>query len=180
MEFFLRIIYFLILFVPFLDTVFGNSIWSIHENFPIVMGFVLQFIAGISLFIYTGGRGEGNHIKIQTGYILFFLGLSGSYYSGKSLYLPFFWELSTLGAFLIFLAGKHRKSSTMSLIALVGASGISCSFLAGWVLLPDGNKFGVIFFLSALLVKSAFSVMHLWYPDLHEGSPHPHPQPSVE
>lgn len=144
---------------------------DIQENLPSIVGLSIQVLAGIGIFLFTGDRNGGRFRLLQFGYILFFSGLTGSYLSGKSLYLPFFWEFSTVGGFLVFIASEYRKSTTKSLIALLGASGISCTLLASWVLLPDGDPRGVLYFLLALLVKSAFSVLHVWYPDLHEGSP---------
>lgn len=171
MDFILRVIYLITILLPVY--LLGNFFVprGLDENLPLAIGVVLQVLAGIAIFLYSGKRDGEKYSLVQFGYILFFAGLTGSYFSGKSLYLPFFWEFSTLGGFLVFLASEHRHATTMSLIALLGASGISCTLLASWVLLPDGNPYGIAYFLLALLIKSAFSVLHLWYPDLHEGSP---------
>ncbi len=145
--------------------------WNLSQHLPLVMGLVLQAILGISIFLFSIGENSHRKSGVALGYSLFFMGLSGSYLSGKSLYLPFFWELSSLGAFLVYTSIHFNFAKTKSIISLYIASGASGIFLACWIFLPDNHVVGNIFLLLALLLKSAFSIFHLWYPDLHEGAP---------
>ena len=169
-----NILKFLLLFVLFSPLFFMGEAgfnWRLSSEFPLIIGLILQAVTGFSIFLYSLGEESKNQKGILFGYILFFSGLAGSYFSGRTIYLPFSWELSTLGAFLVYTSESYSKLKTKSLIALYTASGVSGILLTCWVFLPPENSVGNIFFLVALLIKSAFSFFHLWYPDLHEGSP---------
>jgi len=145
--------------------------WHLSSHFPLITGLLLQAVTGFSIFLYSLGEESKNRNGVLIGFILFFSGLAGSYFSGRTIYLPFCWELSTLGAFVVYSSETYSKLKTKSLIALYTASGVSGILLTCWVFLPPDNSVANIYFLVAVLIKSAFSFFHLWYPDLHEGSP---------
>ncbi len=167
----LRILFLATLVLPLIFMGEYGLNWLLSSHFPLIIGLILQAVTGFSIFLYSLGEESEYRNGILFGYILFFLGLAGSYYAGRTVFLPFFWELSTLGAFLVYTSKAYSKLRTKSLISLLTASGISGILLTCWVFLPVENFMGNIFFLIALLIKSAFSFFHLWYPDLHEGSP---------
>ncbi len=167
----LRILFIATLVLPLIFMGEYGLNWFLSSHFPLIIGLILQAVTGFSIFLYSLGEESENRNGILFGYILFFSGLAGSYYAGRTIFLPFFWELSTLGAFSVYTSKSYSKLRTKSLISLYTASGISGILLTCWVFLPVENFMGNIFFLIALLIKSAFSFFHLWYPDLHEGSP---------
>jgi formate hydrogenlyase subunit 3/multisubunit Na+/H+ antiporter MnhD subunit len=166
-----RSLFFISLLAPLL--LLGNSGlgWNLQEHFPLIFGICLQSLVGFSIFLFTIGENSHRKAGVSLGYSLFFIGLSGSYFSGRSLFLPFFWELSSLGAFLVYTSIHFNLAKSKSIISLYIASGASGIFLASWIFLPENHAIGNLFLLLALLLKSAFSVLHLWYPDLHEGAP---------
>ena len=61
------------------------------EDFPILFGLLLQGILGNIILFYVRGYEHKNLNKIFFGYFIFFLGLSGSYLSGKNFLLLFFY-----------------------------------------------------------------------------------------
>ncbi|NUM41525.1 MAG: formate hydrogenase [Leptospiraceae bacterium] len=142
------------------------------EDFPIFVGLLLQVLIGNAILFYIRGYEKDKKPlpKIYFGYFLFFLGLSGSFLAGKTIWLLIFWETSTFGA--IFIFGNHflGDKENGSLIALFAVSGISLIFLAMWVFLPH-SKIGIQFLLIGLLAKGGFSGMHLWLPEAHSGPP---------
>jgi formate hydrogenlyase subunit 3/multisubunit Na+/H+ antiporter MnhD subunit len=169
-----NILKFSLLFVLFFPLLLIGEMglnWHLSSHFPLITGLLLQAVTGFSIFLYSLGEESKNRNGVLIGYILFFSGLAGSYFSGRSIYLPFCWELSTLGAFVVYSSETYSKLKTKSLIALYTASGVSGILLTCWVFLPPDNSVANIYFLVAVLIKSAFSFFHLWYPDLHEGSP---------
>jgi formate hydrogenlyase subunit 3/multisubunit Na+/H+ antiporter MnhD subunit len=141
------------------------------SDFPMLFGLVLQAIIGNLILFYAKGYEHKNLIKIFFGYFIFFMGLSGSYLAGKSFWLLFFWEVSTVGAVFIYFGGPLSVKAIRSLVALFIASSISMVFLCVWVFLPIGNTAGFYFLVAALLVKSAFSGLHYWLPEAHSGPP---------
>lgn len=145
-------------------------IWN-FENFPTILGLSLQTIVGLSIYLYTDDETNDKDWEVPVGYLLLYAGLAGAYLSGKTILLPIFWELSTFGALIVYSGLPFHEKRTKSLIALFTGSGISAILLATWVYLPNGNTFGIYSLLLGLLIKSAFSITHSWYPDLHEGSP---------
>ena len=169
-----NILKFLLLFVLFFPLLLMGEMglnWHLSSHFPLITGLLLQAVTGFSIFLYSLGEESKNRNGVLIGFILFFSGLAGSYFSGRTIYLPFCWELSTLGAFVVYSSETYSKLKTKSLIALYTASGVSGILLTCWVFLPPDNSVANIYFLVAVLIKSAFSFFHLWYPDLHEGSP---------
>ena len=168
---FLRFLFGITLILPLFILGEGFVEWTFITHFPLMLGVIIQTITGVSIFIYIQSKEEGHPILLHIGYILFFSGLTGSYFAEKSLYLPFCWELSTLGAFIIFASGQFLSSMTKSLISLFLASGVSAILLTCWVILPQDHPWGNMFLLLGLLLKTGFSFLHIWYPDLHEGSP---------
>ncbi|MBK6605128.1 MAG: formate hydrogenase [Leptospiraceae bacterium] len=141
------------------------------EDFPILFGLLLQGILGNIILFYVRGYEHKNLNKIFFGYFIFFLGLSGSYLSGKNFLLLFFWEISTVGAIFIYLGGPFTVKGIRSIVALFLASSISMVLLCVWIFLPDNDPTGFYFLLFALLIKSAFSGLHLWLPEAHSGPP---------
>ena len=63
-------------------------------DFPIFFGITLQSILGNFILLYARGDESKDKFKLLIGYFLFFTGLSGSYLSGKSIWLPVFWDRS--------------------------------------------------------------------------------------
>jgi formate hydrogenlyase subunit 3/multisubunit Na+/H+ antiporter MnhD subunit len=141
------------------------------KEFPLFVGLSLQALIGNLIFIYARGYEQRKLSKIFLGYLIFFLGLSGSYLAGKSFWLLFFWEISTVGAILIYLGGPFTTKGIRSIVALFLASSISMVFLCVWIFLPDNDSVGFNFLLVGLLIKSAFSGLHYWLPEAHSGPP---------
>ncbi|MBK8399155.1 MAG: formate hydrogenase [Leptospiraceae bacterium] len=141
------------------------------NDFPILFGLVLQAILGNIVLFYVRGYEHKNINKIFLGYFIFFLGLSGSYLAGKNFALLFFWEISTVGAIFIYLGGPFSNKGIRSIVALFLASSISMVLLCVWIFLPENDPTGFYFLLFALLIKSAFSGLHLWLPEAHSGPP---------
>jgi formate hydrogenlyase subunit 3/multisubunit Na+/H+ antiporter MnhD subunit len=157
----------------FLPIPFGSFLGRnfFGEDFPILFGLGLQAILGNIILFYVRGYEHKNLNKIFLGYFIFFLGLSGSYLSGKNFLLLFFWEISTVGAIFIYLGGPFTVKGIRSIVALFLASSISMVLLCVWIFLPDNDTTGFYFLLFALLIKSAFSGLHLWLPEAHSGPP---------
>lgn len=144
---------------------------AVGEDFPIFFGLTLQAVAGSVILLYARGYEHKNQIKIYIGYLIFFLGLSGSYLSGKTFLLLFFWEISTVGAIFIYLGGEFSEKAIKSIVNLFLASSISMILLCVWIFLPDNDRTGFYFLLAALMLKSAFSGLHFWLPPAHSGPP---------
>lgn len=166
---FLHILIGLSLFLPlFIGVKMGKDFMGI--DFPILFGITLQSILGNFILLYARGDESKDKFKLLIGYFLFFTGLSGSYLSGKSIWLPVFWEVSSLGAILFYFGQGFHERAVKSILALFLASCTSMIFIASWVFLPEG-KTGYSFLMIGLLIKSAFSLMHMWYPEAHIGTP---------
>jgi formate hydrogenlyase subunit 3/multisubunit Na+/H+ antiporter MnhD subunit len=140
-------------------------------DFPLLFGLTLQAFLGNIVLFYVRGYEHKNLNKIFFGYFIFFFGLSGSYLAGKNFLLLFFWEISTVGAIFIYLGGPFTVKGIRSIVALFLASSISMVLLCVWIFLPDNDTTGFYFLLIALLLKSAFSGLHLWLPEAHSGPP---------
>ncbi len=149
---------------------FGKSL--IGEDFPVFVGLLLQMIIGNLILFYARGYVEKKEklVKIYMGYFLFFAGITGSYLVGKSVWLLFFWEISTFGSVFLFSENNFGEKEIRSIIALFAVSGISLVFVAAWVFLPDG-VIGLRFLLFGLLIKGGFSGMHFWLPEEQAGAP---------
>jgi formate hydrogenlyase subunit 3/multisubunit Na+/H+ antiporter MnhD subunit len=167
---FFQITFLISLIVPFLYVLQLYSTWNLTNSY-LWIGLSIQFLIGLSIYIYSFTENKTKSYLIPLGYTLFFLGLSGSYFSDKSILLPIFWELSTFGSILVYLGLPFKEKRSKSLVSLFIGSGISAVFITGWVFLPDENPYGKGFLLLAFLIKSGFSIVHAWYPDLHEGAP---------
>ncbi|MCB1189366.1 MAG: formate hydrogenase [Leptospiraceae bacterium] len=157
----------LILPIP-IGTYMGKDFLGI--DFPLFMGLVIQAIVGNIILLYVRGYEHDKLKQIFIGYFLFFGGLSGSYLAGKSSWLWFYWELTTLGAFFIYSGQGYSIKAIRSLIALFLGSGISMVLIAAWVFLPEGTV-GYTFLLGGVLIKAAFSTAHIWLPEAHSGPP---------
>jgi hydrogenase-4 component B len=139
-------------------------------DLPIFFGLILQTILGSIILLYSNGYETKEKNKVSIGYFLFFLGLSGSFLSGKSIWLCIFWEVSSLGAFLVYAGQGYSPKAIKSIVALFLASSISMFFISAWVFLPDSNL-SFSFLIIGLLIKSAFSILHVWYPEAYVGTP---------
>lgn len=140
-------------------------------DFPLFFGLLLQALIGNIILFYARGYEHKNEIKILFGYLVFFFGLSGSYLAGKSFWLLFFWEISTVGAIFIYFGGPFTIKGIRSIVALFLASSISMVLLCVWIFLPLDSTAGFYFLVAALLIKSAFSGLHYWLPEAHSGPP---------
>lgn len=140
------------------------------NDFPLFFGLSLQAVIGTVILIYVRGYEKEDLSSIYFGYLLLYMGLSGAYLSGKTFWFPAFWELSTLGILFLYKGETYTVKSIKSMIALFLASSTSMAFLAAWVFLPDGVP-GTILLLIGLLIKSGFSGLHMWYPEMHSGAP---------
>ncbi|MCB1143399.1 MAG: formate hydrogenase [Leptospiraceae bacterium] len=147
------------------------SLEFLGKDFPIFFGLLIQAVVGNLILFYVRGYESKNLNKIYLGYFIFFLGLSGSYLLGKSFWLLFFWELSTIGAIFIYLGGSFTEKAIKSIVALFLASSISMIFLCVWIFFPEEDPNGFYFLLIGLLIKSAFSGLHFWLPEAHSGPP---------
>jgi len=157
------------LFLPFfLGWKLGKDFFGL--DFPIFFGLCLQAFLGNFILIYAKSDESKDRLKVMIGYLLFFTGLSGSFLAGKSIWLPVFWEVSTLGAVLLYFGQGFHEKAVKSVLALFLASCTSMVFIASWVFLPEG-KAGYAFLMIGLLIKSAFSLAHIWYPEAHIGTP---------
>ena len=166
---FLHVITGLSLFFP----LFWGWQWGkdfIGLDFPIFFGISLQAVLGNFILLYVRGDEGQERFKILIGYFLFFTGLSGSYLAGKTVWLPVFWEVSTIGTILLYTGQGFSAKSIKSILAMFLASSVSMVFIASWVFLPEG-KFGYGLLMIGLLIKSAFSLLHMWYPEAHQGTP---------
>lgn len=139
-------------------------------DFPLLFGLCIQAIVGNFILVYARGYKTKEREKILFGYLLFFAGLSGAYLAGKNIWLPVFWEVSTLGSIFIYLGQGFSYKAIRSVLALFLASSASMVFLAAWVFLPEG-KLGYSFLMLGLLIKAAFSLFHMWLPEAHAGPP---------
>ncbi|HMV42581.1 MAG TPA: proton-conducting transporter membrane subunit [Leptospiraceae bacterium] len=139
-------------------------------DFPLLFGLCIQAVIGNFILIYARGYETKERGKIIFGYFLFFAGLSGAYLAGKTIWLPVFWEISTLGSLFIYLGQGFSVKAIRSVLALFLASSTSMVFLASWVFLPEG-KLGYSFLMLGLLIKAAFSLFHMWLPEAHAGPP---------
>lgn len=139
-------------------------------DFPIFFGLSLQAVLGNFILLYARGDEEKDKFKLLIGYLLFFTGLSGSYLAGKSVWLPVFWEVSTLGTILVYFGQGFHERAVKSILAMFLASCTSMVLIASWVFLPEG-KLGYSLLMIGLLIKSAFSLTHMWYPEAHLGTP---------
>ncbi|MCE9500399.1 MAG: formate hydrogenase [Leptospira sp.] len=157
----------LLLSIP-LGIHFGKDFMG--ADFPLGFGLLLQIFIGIPILIYVRGYEKIHHTRISFGYFLFFIGLTGSYLISKSVWLLFFWELSTFGAILFYRGKDFDQGSVRSIVTLFIASGISMIFLSAWVFLPPG-KTGLIFLTFGLLVKAGFIGFHFWVPEAYSGGP---------
>ncbi len=166
---FLRILIGLSLFFPiFLGQHWGKDFMGL--DFPLFFGLLLQAILGNFVLIYVRGYETKEHASILVGYFLFFAGLSGAYLAGKSIWLPVFWEISTIGSLLIYLGQGFTPKAIRSILALFLASSVSMIFLTAWVFLPEGIL-GYSFLMIGLLIKASFSLVHMWLPEAHAGPP---------
>ncbi|MBK8395309.1 MAG: formate hydrogenase [Leptospiraceae bacterium] len=157
------------LFAPFfVGSHLGKDFSGI--DFPLFFGLSVQAIVGNFILVYVRGDEVREKLKIFTGYLLFFTGLSGSYLAGKTVWLPVFWEVSTIGAVLIYFGQGFHEKAIKSILSLFLASGASMIFISAWVFLPEG-KTGYSFLMIGLLIKSTFSLFHMWYPEAHTGTP---------
>ena len=75
-----------------------------------------------------------------------------------------------MGAVLLYFGQGFHEKAVKSVLALFLASCTSMVFIASWVFLPEG-KAGYAFLMIGLLIKSAFSLAHIWYPEAHIGTP---------
>lgn len=141
------------------------------ENLTILFGLVLQGFLGSFIFFYIRGYEVKNQNLVYFGYSIIFLGLSGAYLSEKSVWFLFFWELSTIGTILIYLGDKLKATNILSIVSLLIASGTSLVFLAFWVFSEPESSIGNYCLLIGLLLKSAFSGLHLWLPEAYSGAP---------
>ena len=169
----MNIMHFLTGFSLFLPILIGYQMDKnyLGKDFPLLFGLSLQAIIGNVILVYARGYEHKKLPKIFLGYLIFFMGLSGSYLTGKSFWLLFFWEISTVGAILIYLGGPFTIRGIRSIVALFLASSISMVFLCVWIFLPDNDAIGFNFLLIGLLIKSAFSGLHYWLPEAHSGPP---------
>lgn len=159
----------LALFLPFaIGFQIGKDFFGL--DFPLFFGLVLQAVLGNFILLYARGDETKERIKVLIGYFLFFTGLSGSYLVGKSIWLPVFWEVSTIGSVLIYFGQGITRKAIKSIIALFLASSISMLLISGWVFLPE-TAIGYSLLMYGLLIKSAFSLFHMWYPEAHQGTP---------
>lgn len=160
---------FFILYSPlFLGRWFGRDF--LGQDFPLFFGLLLQSILGSILLIYVYGYEDlKKRMPVFIGYSIFFIGLVGSYLSGKTIWLCLFWEVSSFGIFYIVAIEGFNKDSLRSLIALFFASTVSMFFIAAWVFLPE-SKLAHTFFIIGLLIKTSFSIFHIWYPEAHSGA----------
>lgn len=139
-------------------------------DFPIFVGLILQAILGNFILYYVKGyEGKARNL-VFVGYFIFFLGLSGAYLSGKTIWIAFWWEVSTVGAIFLYSGTGFGKKTISSFIALSLASSISAIFLLAWVFLPE-SRLGYQFLMAALMLKAAFSGLHIWLPEAHSGPP---------
>ncbi len=162
-----KLSYFLSLLIP---PLFAKVDYGIL-NISILIGLFLQTFLGFFLFFYVKGYEKKSQSLIYLGYSILFFSLSGVYLSEKSLWLLFFWELSTISTVFIFMGGKLSKKALSSIVALFVASGASMIFLEFWVFSPENSEVGNYCFLIGILLKSAFSGLHSWLPEAHSGPP---------
>ncbi|MDX1960935.1 MAG: proton-conducting transporter membrane subunit [Leptospiraceae bacterium] len=150
------------LFLPILVTAYLDYLFLL-SNKILLVGFSLETLVGASILYYLKDYEVANLKKIYLGYGLFFLGIGFSYIVGKSYWLCFFWELTTLGTILINSGNGFTEKTARSLVSFILASGVSMLFLGVWVFLPVSIQ-GTYFLLIGLLLKTAFLGFHIWYP----------------
>ncbi len=138
-------------------------------DFPIFIGLLINAILGTILYLFIYSINRKNKIKNFLSYTIFFIGITGSYISGKSIWLIFFWEITSLGIFSIYSNEELKMNKINSLLAYFLGSSLSMLFLSIWVFLPESN-FSYTFFIIALLIKSGFSFLHIWYPESYIGA----------
>ncbi|WP_411821968.1 proton-conducting transporter membrane subunit [Leptospira sp. 'Mane'] len=141
------------------------------EDFPILLGLVLQVYIGLSAFMLVQSYETDNKEKVAVGYALFWASLGVCYLAGKSILLPVALEIASFSTILIYSGTEFGKKQIESLGSLLLASGISAIFLSAWVFLPTGDPRGLVFLTIALLLKSGFSGFHIWLPKVNEGGP---------
>lgn len=157
----------LIYFPLFSSKELGKEFFGI--DFPIFIGLLINAVLGTILLLYIQAEDSKNKLKIFIGYTIFFIGITGSYISGKSIWLILFWELSSLGIFTIYTTKDLKILQINSLLAYFFGSSISMLFLSIWVFLPE-SSFSYTFFILATLLKSGFSFLHIWYPESYAGA----------
>lgn len=141
------------------------------DDFPILLGLLLQVYIGLSAFMLVQSYETDNKGKVAVGYAIFWASLGVCYLAGKSILLPVALEIASFSTILIYSGTEFGKKQIESLGSLLLASGISAIFLAAWVFLPTGDTRGLIFLTIALLLKSGFSGFHIWLPKVNEGGP---------
>lgn len=141
------------------------------DDFPILLGLMLQVYIGLSAFMLVQSYETDNKGKVAVGYAIFWASLGVCYLAGKSILLPVALEIASFSTILIYSGTEFGKKQIESLGSLLLASGISAIFLAAWVFLPTGDTRGLVFLTIALLLKSGFSGFHIWLPKVNEGGP---------
>jgi formate hydrogenlyase subunit 3/multisubunit Na+/H+ antiporter MnhD subunit len=132
---------------------------------------LIQAFLGIAIGLHLNSENFPRKWMVSFGFVLFLSGIGFALQSGKSIWMPFFWEISSLGTFFSFFQKEQFESSSrLSILLSFLSSGISAVLLLGWIYTPEGDFYSVLFLLLALLLKSSFSVFHLWYPLFHKGS----------
>ncbi|HNM02095.1 MAG TPA: proton-conducting transporter membrane subunit [Leptospiraceae bacterium] len=136
-----------------------------------IIGLGLLSILGLPIYFSSGIFEDKGRPSRHIGFILFFAGQFVCLISGKSIWLPVFWELSSIGCLFFYPDENLLKKSSKSASAFLLSSGLSMFFISLWIFLPDSN-FGRTSLLIGLLIKAAFSGFHVWYPIAHEGAPY--------
>ncbi|MCB1159700.1 MAG: hypothetical protein H7A25_09325 [Leptospiraceae bacterium] len=141
-------------------------------NWPLFLVLFLQGLIGNIALLYVRAYEDKRNWSLHyTAYFLFFTGLSAIYFTGKTNWIWFFWELSASACFLFYI-GKEKilKRDILSILSLSLVSAVSMFLLATWVFLKEDDK-AIYFLISALFLKSAFSGFHLWLSKADSGGP---------
>ncbi|TGN17876.1 proton-conducting transporter membrane subunit [Leptospira idonii] len=144
---------------------------ALGEDFPILLGLVLQVYIGFSAYMLVQSYETEFKEMVALGYALFWFSLGVCYLAGKSVLLPVALEIASFSTILIYSGTEFGKKQIESLGSLLLASGLSALFLVAWVFLPDDDPRGLIFLSIGLMIKSGFSGFHIWLPKVNEGGP---------
>lgn len=153
---------------------YWNGYDLLGQNFPIGFGLFLQLLLGSIILLYVSGAESNSNKKkfVLIGYTLFFSAMSYSYFAGKSVLFLLTWEFTSYAALLIYSPIPLKRFNASSIASLLSVSGISMVTLSAWIFTKD-PILGSYFLLAGLLIKSGFSGLHVWLPELYAGAP-PH------
>ena len=160
-------------------------LFSFFYIFPLIGGvqriFAVIFLVGGATVLITGFRCSGKRKGFYPAAAIMYCGLGGILVSSTAIEFLLWWEIMTLGSYLLLLRGEKALSHALSymLFSMGGAFCILTGFnliLAGEggiqsLAVISGDSFfhslGFVFLTIGFLTKIAALPLHIWLPGAH-------------